>query len=163
MEIKIKKLTEDAIIPKKATPGSAAYDIYCPRLVRLANGRQVIKLGFAMELPKGYEAKIEPRSGYSSIGFPVLSFEPFMHNGKMIEPNEIRVNADVIVGKIDSDYRGEVGVIVKADMDCCHRIVSAGQRIAQMTIYKVEDVEFEEVEELSKTERGERGYGSSGV
>lgn len=161
MEIKIKKLSEDAIIPAKATAGSAAYDIYCPRQTVLHNGRQVVSLGIALEIPQGYEAKIEPRSGYSSKGFPVLEFEPFMHNGKMVQPHEIRVNADVIVGKIDSDYRGEIGVIVKACIDC-PRVIAAGQKIAQMTIYKVEDAQFREVDKLSETQRGDGGFGHSG-
>lgn len=140
-----------AIIPTKATPGSAAYDVYCPVDTRLRSGRQVIPLGFAIELPDGYEAKIEPRSGYSSKGFAAT-----------LGVKEYRIDADVIPGKIDSDYRSGVGVIVHSKENRIH-IIKAGQRIAQLTIYKVETADFSEVDELTDTERGEGGFGHSGV
>jgi len=150
MKIKIKKLIPEAVIPEKATPGSAAYDVFCPVDIIIRNGRQVIKLGLAMEIPHGYEAKIEPRSGYSSKGFVAT-----------LADTESRIDADVIVGKIDSDYRGEIGVIVKANIDRNY-IVKAGQKIAQLTIYKVEEADFTKTEDLIETERGDKGFGHSG-
>lgn len=146
MKVRIKKLVPEAVVPQKATEGSAAYDVYLPQSYTVSYGRQILGLGFAIELEPGYEAKIEPRSGFSSKG--------------MLDIGDVRRNADVIVGKIDSDYRQEIGVIVKS---CESRpfFLEKGTRIAQMTIYKVEEAEFEESQVLSKTGRT-GGFGHSG-
>lgn len=151
MKVKIKALDELAIMPKKATDGSVAYDLYAPADQLIKSGRQVIDLHFAIELPTGYEAKIEPRSGYSSKGFAGA----YVRNGA-----EYRFDCDVLTGKVDYDYRGSVGVVVNNRDRAFY--ISRGQRIAQMTIYKVEDTRLVEVDELSETDRGEGGFGSSG-
>ena len=152
MEVKIKALDELAIMPKKATDGSVAYDLYAPADQLIKSGRQVIDLRFAIELPTGYEAKIEPRSGYSSKGFAGA----YLVNGA-----EYRFDCDVLTGKVDYDYRSSVGVIVNNRDRAFY--IGRGQRIAQMTIYKVEDVDFVEVAELSETDRGTGGFGSTGI
>lgn len=154
MKIKFKMLSEFAFLPKKGTNGAAAYDVYVPKSTFVKEGRQVIPLDFAIELPYGYEAKIEPRSGFSSKGM----------EGKYIlgtfEENPVRrFDCDVLNGKIDSDYRGNVGVIVH-NRDC-EFLIERGTRIAQLTIYKVEEAEFEIVEELTQTDRGDEGFGST--
>ena len=151
MEVKIKLLDELAIMPKKATEGSVAYDLYAPEILLIKSGRQVIDLRFAIELPTGYEAKIESRSGYSSKGFAGA----YVRNGA-----EYRFDCDVLTGKVDYDYRGPVGVIVNNRDRAFY--IKRGQRIAQMTIYKVEDTKLVEAEELSETDRGTGGFGSSG-
>lgn len=156
MEIKIQKLSGKAIIPTKATAGSAAYDLYAPFDQIITHGRQVIDLYIAIELPKGYEAKIEPRSGYSSKGFA-----GFIVDENMNTSAEARFDCDVLTGKVDSDYRGCVGVIVN-NRDSHTFLIKKGQRIAQMTIYKAEDADFVETEELSETVRGGGGFGHSG-
>ena len=152
MIVKIKKLSDSAFVPVKATDGSAAYDLYAPCDVLVRPGRQVIDMKFAIELPLGYEAKIEPRSGYSCKGFAGAAASD-------MEP-DMRFDCDVIVGKIDSDYRGPVGVIV------CNRdkafFVKRGQRIAQLTIYSVGIADFVECAELSDTERSIGGFGHTG-
>lgn len=147
MKVKIKKLIESAIVPKKASEGAAAYDLYAPATTIVKRGRGIIKLGFSIEMQPGYEAKIEPRSGYSSKGFE----DKFAR----------RRDADVLVGKIDSDYRGEVGVIIRNNGSTF--VIEKGQRIAQMTFYEVIGAEFDEVDELTETERGEGGFGSTGI
>lgn len=154
VKIKFKPLSELAFIPKKATEGAAAYDVYVPKNTIIQRGRQIVPLDFAIEIPYGYEAKIEPRSGFSSKGmegFSVLS----TFDGE----SRARFNCDVLQGKIDSDYRGCVGVIV--NNQGCEFSILRGTRIAQLTIYKVEDAEFELSEELSETKRGDGGYGST--
>lgn len=165
MKIKIMKLREDAILPVKATPGSAAYDVAVPEDIVIHPGRQVVPLGFALGLPEGHEAKIEARSGYSTKGFAgyirkrkeCLFF--FVEHGDWL-PREVRLDADVISGKVDSDYRGGVGVIVNSYEDRDF-LVRRGQRIAQMTIYRVNKADFIEVDELDSTERS-GGFGHSG-
>ncbi len=150
MEIKIKKLNERAIIPEKKTTHAAAYDLAVPRDFIIRPGRQVVPLGLAIQLPYGYEAKIEPRSGYSSNGFAGYRAD-----------TQYRFDADVIPGKVDADYRGGIGVIVISREPLMFTI-RAGQRIAQLTVYRCEKVDFTLTEELSPTLRGEGGYGSTG-
>lgn len=183
MDIKIKKLNENAVIPTKATELSIGYDLYVPNDVRIEHERQVIPLGFAIELPEGIEAKIEPRSGFSSKGIegfsiskiPSISYSEYdtiFSDGRDGETGESvwqridkteRFNADVLVGKIDPDFRGEVGVIIRNNEPNKHFVIPKGTRIAQMTFYKTELADFTVAEELSETERGENGYGSTGV
>ena len=137
-------------MPTKATPGAAAYDVYIPGTLLVKQGRQVLSLGFALELPDGYEAKIEPRSGFSSKGMLGSPAENATQG-------DVRYDCDVIQGKIDSDYRGDIGVIINN-----HDLpfyLKKGSRIAQMTIYKVEAVDFVQTEQLSETERGDGGFG----
>lgn len=152
MIVKIKKLSDDAIVPVKATEGSAAYDLYAPCDMLVRPGRSVIDMKFAIELPLGYEAKVEPRSGYSCKGFAGAAASD-------MDP-DMRFDCDVLPGKIDSDFRNSIGVIV------CNRdkafFIKRGQRIAQLTIYSVGVADFVLSEELSDTGRGMGGFGSTG-
>lgn len=158
MEVKIKRLNENAVLPQKATELSIGYDLYVPNDVRIEHERQVIPLGFAIELPPCIEAKIEPRSGFSSKGI-----EGFL-TGYSKEPQYMqRFDADVLVGKIDPDYRGEVGVIIRNNDPQREFLISQGTRIAQMTFYKTMDLDVVEAEELSDTARGVGGFGSTGA
>ncbi len=102
--------------------------------------RKVIPTGFAISLPAGYEAQIRARSGLS------LKHGIAPANG---------------VGTIDSDYRGEVGVIL-ANLSNEPFEVTPDMRIAQMVIARYEKAEWDEVVSLDETERGEGGYGSTG-
>jgi len=141
-------------MPQKATAGAAAFDVYAPCDRTIRQGRQVIDLGFAIELPSGHEAKIEPRSGYSAKGF-----EGYRDCIVTDEPSA-RFDCDVLLGKIDSDYRGSVGVIVNNRDNVF--FIRRGQRIAQLTVYKTECVDFVEADELSGTDRGTGGFGHTG-
>ncbi|MCL2170424.1 MAG: dUTP diphosphatase [Defluviitaleaceae bacterium] len=102
--------------------------------------RLVVPCGFKMALPAGYEAQIRPRSGLA-----------LKHGISM--PNS--------PGTIDSDYRGEVGVVV-INLGGEDFTISHGDRIAQMVINKVEQIEFAPASRLPDTSRGEGGYGSTG-
>lgn len=163
MEVKIK--LNGGIMPKKATAGAAAYDLYVPQDVALRNGRQVIDMKFSLELPHGYAATIQPRSGFSSKGIEVTKL--FVDGGCAAEVESgVRVNGDVIRGLIDEDYRGNVGVIVRANITPRPyevMMIKKGTRIAQMQIVSVPQIDLTEVEELSETDRGEGGFGSTGV
>lgn len=150
MQVKIKKLSNKAIMPKKATIGSAAYDLYVPKDVNVPVGRSIIPLDFALEMPINIEAKIEPRSGFSSKG---MEGNICGHNG--------RFNCDVLVGKIDSDYRGNVGIILNNN-DVTSFTISTGTKVAQMTFYELPVIDILEVDELSDTDRGKGGFGSTG-
>lgn len=145
MKIKFKKLNEKAIIPEYKTDGSAGFDLN----VLLDSDKEIIKkgeiklfkTGLAMSLPQGYEAQVRSRSGLS------------LKNGLIV------LNAP---GTIDSDYRGEIGLIM---LNCGKEdyIVENGSRLAQMVIAKYEKADIEIVEELDSTERGEGAFGSTGI
>jgi len=142
VEIKIKRLRAEAVLPRTANPGDAGMDLCAADTRFLHPGKYgLIPCGFAMELPAGTEAQIRPRSGLAlKYGISVL-------------------NAP---GTIDEGYRGEVAVIL---INHGHEgfQVRVGDRIAQMVIKKVEQVDVVEVEDLSNTKRGEGGFGSTGV
>ena len=154
-------------MPKKATDGSAAYDLYVPEDVILVCGRQVIDLKFSMEIPIGYAATIQPRSGFSANGIEAEEFfDPF---GGGADISIVRIDGDVKRGLVDADYRGNVGVILKINSlgeiyyDDYYYVLKKGTRIAQMQIVEVPQVELIEVEELSETDRGDGGFGHTGT
>lgn len=154
MQVKIKKLHPDAIIPTYATDGSACFDLYCvcPDTNPIAIGGEVDNFdgniqsatfytGLAFEIPKGYQMLIFSRSGH---GFK----------------NSVRLAN--CVGVIDSDYRGEVAVRLTADNYQVPLEVKHGDRIAQAQILPVHRVSFIESDSLTDTERGIGGFGSTG-
>lgn len=144
--MKIKILREGAKVPLKATKGAAGYDLYLPEDVYIKPGRNVVKLGLAMEIPLGFVGKVESRSGLASRG--------------MLDANGLVHDADVISGKIDSDYRGEIGVIINNHEESTFRLIK-DLRIAQMIFYPVGTTDFELADELSDTDRT-GGFGSTG-
>lgn len=142
-EIKVKKLRENAVIPKIATPGSAAADLHAcieEPVVVFARGSAIVPTGIAVAVPEGFGAFIFARSGLG------------IKHG--IAPRNC-------VGVIDSDYRGEicVGLMNSSDEDY---IINPGDRIAQMAIMPVMAASYIEADELSDTERGQGGFGSTG-
>lgn len=144
--VRIKKLSEDALVPLRATDGAACFDLYTPREVAIQKGRNVIPLDLAIELPAGTYAEIRPRSGFSAKGFE--------------DVHGCRKDADVLHGCIDEDFRGNIGVIVRSED---YFVIAKGTRIAQMLIAEYMPCDLEEVEDLSATERGAGGFGSTGV
>lgn len=146
MQLKIKKLHPDAVIPKYATAGAACFDLHA--LMDYDNamvtvGMPVtIRTGLSFEIPDGHVMLVFSRSGH---GFK----------------NDTRLAN--CVGVIDSDYRGEVQVKLTRDQAASHfLIVNHGDRIAQAMIIPVQQVQFVEVDDLTETERGTAGFGSTG-
>lgn len=163
MKVKFLQTFSGARLPEKATSGSAAYDLYVPQDAYIEPGRHIIPLGFAMEMDEGYEALIDPRSGFSAKGMEGYQAFTKALQGEtigVVATAPTRFDCDVIEGKIDADYRGVVGVIVHNRTSEVF-MVKAGTRIAQMTFHKVETVEWEEVKELSQSNR-KGGFGSTG-
>ena len=144
--IRIKRLTEDALLPVRATDGAACFDLYVPKDTPIQKGRNIIPLDIAIELPHGTYAEIRPRSGFSAKGFEDIT--------------GCRRDADVLHGVCDCDYRGNVGVIVRSED---YFIVAKGTRVAQMLIGHYLPCDLIEVEDLSSTDRGIGGFGSTGT
>lgn len=131
-------------LPQYETAGSAGMDLRAnlTEPVTLQSlERKLIPTGLFIELPIGYEAQIRPRSGLS-------------YKKGLSLPNT--------PGTIDSDYRGEIKVIM-VNLSPEAQTIEHGERIAQMVIAKYEQVRLEEVEMLSSTERGAGGFGSTGT
>ena len=146
MEINIKRLSKDALIPVRATNGAACFDLYVPRDTPIQKGRNIIPLDLAIELPGGFYAEIRPRSGFSAKGFE--------------DGTGCRRDADVLHGVIDCDYRGNMGVIVRSED---YFIVAKGTRVAQMLIGNYYPCDLVETKELSETDRGAGGFGHTGT
>lgn len=163
LEVKIK--LNGGIMPVKATNGAAAFDLCVPCDTKIKRGRNLVDLRFSLELPHGYAATIQPRSGFSAKGFEVEVL--YVCCGICLKKKkDVRINADVKRGLIDSDYRGPVRVIVyvRAKSSAFKRfLIKKGTRIAQMQIVEVPNVALIEVDKLSETERGEGGIGSTGT
>ncbi len=138
-----KKLADAAVIPGNAYAGDAGYDLCATEEVELQPfERALIPTGLAIQIPEGYAGFVLPRSGMA------------------IKQGLSLVNAP---GLIDSNYRGELKAIA-INLDPKNSIhVNVGDRIAQLVIMKVENINFQEVDELDSSERGEGGFGSSGV
>ena len=149
--IKVKKLREDAVVPKMATIGSAGSDVRAcmydevtgqkvTKIVVPANGSVKIGTGLAFQLPQNHVMLIMPRS---STG---------IEKGLMLQNT---------VGVLDSDYRGECFLFFKNMKDEPVEIED-GERIAQVIVIPYPNLEYEEVEELDTTERADGGFGSTG-
>lgn len=144
MEIKIKKLNEEAKMPTRATDGSAAYDVYAvSEKVKMEPTGPIVEYdtGLAFEVPKGYYIDVRSRSSITTKTTLMLG------NG---------------CGVLDSDYRGPLKFQFRQVNPVAGKKYKVGDRIGQIMIKKYEDVDFTEVEELSKTKRGEGGFGSTG-
>jgi dUTP pyrophosphatase len=142
MKINTKKLHPLAIIPKYQTQQAAGFDFHTTEPVTVMPGEtKLVPTGLAVAVPEGFELQVRPRSGLSA-------------------KTGIRVaNAP---GTVDSDYRGEIKVILHNTGEVPF-FISVGDRIAQGVICPVFRAEFEEVEELGQTERGAGAFGSTGV
>ena len=142
--IKFQRHAEDVVLPEYATSGAAGMDIvaHIDTAVTLAPfARAAIATGFSMQLPHGYEAQIRPRSGLA------------LKHGVTV------ANAP---GTIDSDYRGEVAVIL-INLSQQDFTITSGMRIAQMVIAPVTNFYLEDASHLDISDRGTGGFGSTGL
>jgi dUTP pyrophosphatase len=155
--VKIKRLSENAVLPVYANPSDSGFDLVATEDVIIEPGEtKLVPTGLAFELPEGFELQIRPRSGIT-----------------------LKTKLRVQLGTVDQGYTGEVGVIVDnnarngmdVDYYCTYRcdfewggyLVKKGTRIAQGVLAPVAHAQFEEVSELSESQRGAGGFGSTGV
>ena len=141
IELAIRRLRADAVLPARAYAGDAGLDLAACERHELAPGaRAVVGTGLAVAIPEGYAGFVQPRSGLAA------------RHGLSV------VNAP---GLIDSGYRGEVQVVLLNTDSSESFAVEPGMRIAQLVVLPLPELELVEVEELPETERGVRGFGSS--
>lgn len=141
--IKVKAVRTAAQVPQYKTPGAAGADLYAANdepVVLRPGDRKIIQTGLSFEIPEGLEVQIRPRSGVAlKYGVTVLNTP----------------------GTIDSDYRGEIGVLL-ANHGHEDFVVNQGDRIAQAVVAPCIQVSFDQVDVLSDTVRGNGGFGSTG-
>lgn len=143
MKIAIKKLNENAILPAFGSELAAGADLYAciKEAVNIEPGQtQFIQTGIAMAIPQGYAGLIMARSGLSC-------------KQGLAPANK--------VGLIDADYRGEV-VVALHNHGKLAKVIHPEDRIAQLVITPIPEIEYEEVESLDETDRGADGFGSTG-
>lgn len=138
LQVKVKRLNEDAILPKFNNPGDSGMDFYTPRDIAIAPGASaLIMLDLAFELPEGYGMNVRPTSG-----------------------NTVKTSMRVQLGTVDNGYRGNLGIMIdNIGKETIH--FERGRKIAQGVLVKEPQAEIIEVDELSESVRGEKGYGSS--
>lgn len=149
IKIKIKKLYLDTVLPKKGSEHAACYDVVAREIINMDNGKIIVKLGFATDIPNGYKGVVVPRSSFTQKGW-VMQNSP---------------------GQIDADYRGEWMIKFQAlpynSPESKYPIYmkfpyKKGDRCAQIFFEKVESIYWEEKEELNDTVRNHGGFGSTG-
>lgn len=158
-------------MPEKAHDADAAYDVFTKEDITVLDyERYAIPLGFKIQLPKHLAAVIQPRSGMSSIG---MYAQQLYKDGFT---KEVRIDADVKLGLIDSGYTGEVKAIVKTlgigAFTSGDIFIPAGTKIAQMRIVEIPNTELvsgvikkeeNDDKENDDKKRGDNGFNSTGV
>ena len=140
MQVKIKKLHNNAVIPKYAKAGDAGLDLVATEIINEEVFQITYGTGLAMEIPEGYVGLVFPRSS-------IRKYNIFLTNS---------------VGVIDSGYRGEIQATFYKMRGVASHKYEVGDKIAQIIIVPYPSIEFIETDELSETERGTGGFGSSG-
>lgn len=140
MDLKVKKLHKDAVIPSYAKDGDAGMDLVATEIINEEVFQITYGTGLAMEIPEGYVGLVFPRSSIRKTDLSLTN----------------------CVGVIDSGYRGEIQATFRKERGIASRKYNVGERIAQIIILPYPQVSFIEVNELSNTERGEGGFGSTG-
>lgn len=144
MEIKIKKLKQNAILPAYQTAHAAAMDVHAcldKPLVVEPFERCMVPTGLAFDLPEGTEMQVRARSGMS------------------IKHGMTLVNG---IGTIDADYRGELNILM-INLSKEAFVIEPGMRVAQLLVARYENVRWNEVDEISISQRGAGGFGSTGI
>lgn len=143
-KIVVKVIKDEGVtLPKYETSGAAGMDVRANIKEPIVLGsldRVLIPLGLRLEIPEGYEVQVRPRSGLA-----------LKHGIGMVNS----------IGTIDSDYRGEIGAII-VNLSKEPYTIQPQERIGQLVLNKVEQIEWEVVEKLSESERGSGGFGSTG-
>lgn len=143
MELKIKRLTEEAILPIRAHKTDAGIDLTCTNITQELNeaGQLIIvyHTGLSMEIPEGHVGLLFPRSSISKKSLTLTN----------------------CVGVIDAGFRGEVIAKMRSTTDVVPAIYKPGERFAQLVIVAIPEITITEASELTETDRGDGGFGST--
>ena len=143
MQIKVKRLSDTAVLPTKAHPDDAGFDLTCSEITTELNecGQLILVYhsGIAIEIPKGFFGILVPRSSVAKKSLTLTN----------------------CAGVIDSNYRGEVLGKFRSTTDVIPAVYKVGERFAQLLILPLPEVEMVESNTLSSTDRGDGGYGST--
>jgi dUTP pyrophosphatase len=141
--LKVLRLRPDAELPRRASTGASGLDLFAclpdGGPLHLSPDPTLVPTGIAIEIPPGYDAQVRPRSGLTARGVMVA------------------------FGTVDADYRGELLVTMYVYGSRGSFTVNHGDRIAQLVIARLAQIDVCEVDELSSTERGAGGHGSTGI
>lgn len=141
LNVNIKKLHKDAVIPSYAKDGDAGLDMTATEIISETDDDITYGTGLAMEIPRGYVGLVFPRSS-------IRKYDLILSNS---------------VGVIDSGYRGEIQATIKKTKGYYSKSYQLGERVCQIIILPYPQVKFNEVQELSETNRGNGGFGSTGL
>ncbi len=142
IELAVRRLRGDAVLPSYAHPGDAGLDLVAVEAVRLGpGGRAAVPTGLAVAIPDGWVGLVHPRSGLARRHGLTVANAP---------------------GTIDAGYRGEVQVLL-VNLGSDPVEVAAGERVAQLLLQEVGRAQVIEVEDLDETARGAGGFGSTGT
>ena len=156
INIKVKRVHPDAVLPDFAHDTDTGADLYtCEELVLLAGEKAIARTGLIFELPLGWGFQVRNKSGNTVKGVPV----------KVVRGSEvldIRADITVYLGTVDQGYRNEVGIMIKNE-ESFPVIIPKGTKLAQMVLEKIQQCHFIEAEEINDdTSRGLGGFGSTG-
>ena len=141
MQVRVKKLHENAVIPAYGKPGDAGLDLTATSIEKDSYGNVVYGTGLAIEIPEGYVGLIFPRSSNSKTDLYLTNH----------------------VGVVDSGYRGEIMFKFRANPSLINAVIyQVGDRVGQLIIIPYPQIELTEAIELSDSERGDGGFGSTG-
>ena len=149
MNIKVKKVHDNAVLPVFAHSTDTGFDLFTVEDTAVnANEKAIVRTGLIFDLPYGWGIQVRNKSGITTKGVP----------------NLLGDNADITVyiGTVDSAYRGEVGIMIKNETND-KIVIPSGIKLAQGVLEKVYQCTFEEVNDVSETDRGTGGYGSTGI
>ena len=140
MKIKVKKINENAVIPKYSKPGDAGLDLTAVSIVSNTTSQVIYDTGLAIEIPEEHVGLINPRSS-------ICNYELELSNS---------------VGVVDSGYRGTIRFVFNKTNGIDSLKYKVGDRIGQLLILPYPEIELVEVNELNDSERGHKGFGSTG-
>jgi dUTP pyrophosphatase len=141
MQVKIKKLHVDAVIPAYSKPGDAGMDLTAVTATQDQYGNVIYGIGLAFEIPEGHVGLLFPRSSNSKTDLYLTNH----------------------VGVVDSGYRGEIMFKFRPINGLLNaKVFQVGDRVGQIMILPYPSIEFDEVDELTNSERGDGGFGSTG-
>ena len=166
MEIKIKKLHENAVIPKYSKNGDGALDLTATSKEYDSDGNVVFGVGLAFEIPKGYVGLLFPRSSNAKKDLLLSNSVGVLdsgYRGEVMFKFKSTLNSQESEIKTVTEYEYEYTYISNSNPEYHFKnTYEIGDRIGQIIILPYPQIEFKEVEELTETERGQGGYGSTG-